>query len=99
MKKYCLVVTYHAAAAGGREEFLEEVAAEGIRETVLAEEGCLKYDYYLSADDPCELVVLEEWTTVENQQAHVARPHMARLREIKNKYMTSTVLQTYWNED
>jgi len=77
---------------GKREAFVEAVYKEGILPPVLAEDGCLRYDYYFSEADPCELLLIEAWETKEHQQVHLTQPHMARLREIKDDYIISTTL-------
>ncbi|MBE6632738.1 MAG: antibiotic biosynthesis monooxygenase [Ruminococcaceae bacterium] len=75
-----------------REAFVEAVKREGILSAVRAEDGCLRYDYYFSEADKNELLLVEAWETKRHQQVHVEQPHMARLREIKDDYIQSTVL-------
>ena len=45
-----------------------------------------------SEADKNELLLVEAWETKRHQQVHVEQPHMARLREIKDDYIQSTVL-------
>jgi quinol monooxygenase YgiN len=75
-----------------REAFIEKVKADGILEAVRGEDGCIKYDYYLSEKDPNELLLIEQWESKQHQQTHIAQPHMARLRELKPAYITETIL-------
>ena len=75
-----------------REAFIQKVKETGILDAIRAEDGCIKYDYYLSEKDPNELLLVEQWETKQHQQVHIAQPHMAQLREFKNDYITSTVL-------
>ena len=75
-----------------REAFIQRVKETGILEAIRAENGCLKYDYYLSEKDPNELLLIEQWESKEHQQVHIAQPHMAQLREFKDHYITKTVL-------
>ena len=75
-----------------REAFIQKVKETGIYDAILAENGCIKYDYYLSDRDPNELLLIEQWETKECQQIHIGQPHMAQLREFKNDYITNTVL-------
>ena len=97
MKSFQLIVTYHAKP-GCREAFLREVSDAGIRASVLAEAGCLKYDYYTAVDDPNDFILLEAWENEAAQQWHVKQPHMALLRSIKEKYVVSAELQTFSQE-
>ena len=75
-----------------REAFIEKVKQTGILDAIRAEDGCIKYDYYLSEKDPNELLLIEQWESKQHQQTHIAQPHMACLREFKNDYITDTYL-------
>ena len=75
-----------------REAFVKRVRDEGIVDAVRAEDGCYRYDYYFSEKDPNELLLIEAWESKEHQQIHIAQPHMARLREIKEEYIKTTTL-------
>ena len=80
---------------GKREAFVERVNAEGIRDAVLAEDGCHRYDYYFSAADPTELLLIEAWETKRHQEVHIEQPHMALLRSFKGEYIESTTLTEF----
>ena len=75
-----------------REEFIRRVKTEGVLEAIRGEDGCIRYDYYLSEKDPNELLLLEQWETKQHQQIHLTQPHMAQLREFKGEYITNTLL-------
>lgn len=75
-----------------REAFIQKVKDTGILDAIRKEEGCLKYEYYLSEKDPNELLLIEQWATKEHQQVHISQPHMAKLREFKADYITNTLL-------
>lgn len=77
---------------GKREAFVERAKAEGIVDEIRKENGCIRYDYYYSENDPNEILLIEEWESKEHQQIHIEQPHMARLREFKNDYIESTKL-------
>ena len=75
-----------------REAFVRKVTETGVLAAIRAEDGCIRYDYYLSEKDPNELLLLEQWQTKEHQQIHIGQPHMARLRALKDDYITNTQL-------
>ena len=75
-----------------REAFIEKMKETGILESIRAEDGCMKYDYYLAEKDPNEILLIEQWETKEHQQIHLTQPHMERLREFKSDYIANTVL-------
>ena len=77
---------------GGREDFLREITGRSIDTAIRAEQGCLCYDYYLSAQDPNVILLVEQWSDPEAQKRHMAQPHMEELRAIKHKYVLDTLL-------
>ena len=83
---YTIYVTFQCYPEK-REAFVERVRTEGILDAVRAEDGCLRYDYYYSEKDPCELLLIEAWENKEKQQIHIEQPHMAKLRGFKNEYI------------
>lgn len=77
---------------GKRGAFIERVKAEGVLDAIRAEDGCLRYDYYLSEKDDNELLLIEQWESKQHQQIHLDQPHMVCLRAFKGTYITDTVL-------
>ena len=75
-----------------RQAFIDRVKAEGVLSAIRAEDGCLRYDYYLSENDENELLLIEQWETKQHQQVHLDQPHMVQLRSFKGEYITDTVL-------
>ncbi len=75
-----------------REKFIDKVKETGVLDAIRAENGCIRYDYYLSEKDPNELLLIEQWESKEHQQIHVKQPHMDTLRSFKDDYITNTVL-------
>ena len=99
MKPLRLLVTY-TAKSGQRDAFLRAVLQSGVPETVLLpdgfrqEDGCLRYDYFLSAERPDEILLIEEWASAEQQQTHLRQPHMQQLKQQKAQYIAETDVQT-----
>ena len=78
---------------GKRAAFIARVKAEGILAAIQAEDGYIKYDYYLSEKDENELLLIEQWESKAHQQAHIEQPHMAQLRGFKAEYIADTELR------
>ena len=77
---------------GQREHFLRALAEAGVVDQVRAEDGCLRYDYYLSLRDENEILLVEKWTEPEAQKVHMTQPHMKVLLDIKNRYVDETAI-------
>ena len=77
---------------GKREAFIQRMKDTGILEAIRAEDGCEKYDYYLSEKDENVILLIEQWASKEHQHVHLDQPHMVTLRSFKGEYITDTVL-------
>lgn len=75
-----------------REAFIQKVKDTGVLDAIRGEDGCVKYDYYLSEKNPNELLLIEQWETRQHQQIHLEQPHMAHMRAFKGDYIRNTVL-------
>ncbi len=89
-----LNVTYRCKP-GMREEFLEMIMTEGIDAASRAEEGNVRYDYYIPVDGSDELLLLEKWKDADALAAHRGEPHFARLGEIKPEFVDDTVIEKF----
>ena len=87
-------VTY-TMKPGMREEFLRRLEEGNFRQTVLAEAGCLGYDYYRGVEDENILLLVERWTDRQAQQLHLQQPHMALVRAAKEACAADTRLELY----
>ena len=75
-----------------REAFIEKMKESGILDAIRAEDGCIRYDYYLSVKDKNEILLIEQWESKEHQQIHIAQPHMDKMRTFKDDYILKTTL-------
>ena len=91
MEELKLYVVYHAKP-GGRELFVRTLVEQGVLTAIRSEPGCVAYDYYFSAQDENELLLIERWQSAEHQRVHMQQPHMARLKAIKEQNVDSTTL-------
>ena len=83
----------YLAKPGCRENFLRQLATEGIIDAIRRENGCLRYDYFLSTERPDEILLAEQWASPEQQEIHLRQPHMARLQQLKTTYIAETAVQ------
>ena len=80
----------YTAKPGCRESFVRDIVEAGILTQIRQEDGCLAYDYYFSAQDENELLLIERWQSAGHQRVHMQQPHMTRLRELKAQYIDDT---------
>ena len=87
-------VTY-TMKPGARAAFLEGLAACGVREDVLREDGCLQYDYFLPVEGEDSVLLMEKWTSREAQKVHLTQPHMAKIAALKEQFVADTQVVLY----
>ena len=66
----------YLAKPGCRETFLRQLTTQGIIDAIRREDGCLRYDYFLSVQNEDEILLVEQWQTEEQQQAQIGRAHV-----------------------
>ena len=76
-----------------REAFIKMVKDTGILDAIRAEDGCIKYDYYLADANENEILLVEQWESKEHQQIHMTQPHMAKLQQYNGDYIVSAALR------
>ena len=80
---------------GMRAAFLERLKAEGIDTASRAEEGNLQYDWFRAIDSDDDLLLIEKYRDASAVAAHVRSPHVARLVELKERYVDELILEKY----
>lgn len=92
MEKLLLHITY-TAKQGMREQFVNEIISSGVLDKIHHEDGCYMYEYYFSAQNENDVLLVEKWESEEKQQIHLTQPHMKVLNEIKDKYIIDVKLE------
>ena len=87
-------VSYHVKD-GRRDAFYQAICERGVRANSYQEEGCMKYDYYFSAEDQNELLLVETWTESALQEAHCATEMFARLQALKGEYVAQVNIDKF----
>lgn len=95
---YTIYVIYKTKE-GHRDDFISELNSSGVAAAVRAEDGCLRYDYYLSEKDENEILLIEAWETKRHQEIHVTQPHIATLKALKEKHVLDTRLGEFELKD
>ena len=86
---------YYRCKNGAAEEFVRAIKESGAQDLVRAEDGCIQYDYHLSLEEHDTVVLLEKWRDCDALAAHMQQPHMATIKELKERYALDTVLERY----
>ena len=80
---------------GMRETFLAAVKAAGIDAAARAEAGNLQYDWFRSAENADDALLIEKYADESAVGAHVRQPHVAQLVALKERYVADMILEKY----
>ena len=80
---------------GSARAFAEEMTSSGTVDLIRGEEGNLRYEYYLSLDDPETLLLIDSWTDQAAIDAHHASPMMATIAALREKYDLHMTVERY----
>lgn len=86
---------YYSGENGAAQKFAQEMVEQGIVAAIRAEEGNLKYDYFIPLDDPETILLIDSW---ENQAAldkHHESKMMKDLAELRDKYNLHMKVERY----
>ena len=86
-------------APGTREELRDLVRKEGIDVDSRNEEGNFKYEFFMSTEEPNDILLIEWWKDVDAWMAHRTLPHYKKLDEIKKGRVLSTEIRKYFTDE
>lgn len=68
----------------------------GFPEVVQSENGCIEYNYFVSAFGKENVVVLiEKWESEKLQKAHLDTPHMQNMKTFKDSFVEKTTVEIF----
>lgn len=76
----------YTGTGGNARVFAEEMMSSGTLDKIRAEEGNLRYEYYVSLEDPETVLLIDSWADQEAIDAHHASPMMATIAALREKY-------------
>ncbi|MBR3231123.1 MAG: antibiotic biosynthesis monooxygenase [Lachnospiraceae bacterium] len=71
---------------GAARRFAEEMTSSGTVAAIRAEAGNLRYEYYLSMEDPETVLLIDSWETQKAIDVHHASPMMGTIARLREKY-------------
>jgi Uncharacterized conserved protein, contains double-stranded beta-helix domain len=86
---------YYSGEHGNARRFVEEMESSGTARAVRAEEGNLRYDYFVSKDDPETVLLIDSWAGQKALDAHHQTPMMGTIAALREKYDLSMKAERY----
>ncbi|MBR4392462.1 MAG: antibiotic biosynthesis monooxygenase [Oscillospiraceae bacterium] len=81
-----IVNLYYTGKGGNARRFAVEMEQSGIADRIRAEEGNLRYEYFVPLNDPETILLIDAWRDQAALDAHHASPMMAQLAMLREKY-------------
>lgn len=78
-------ITY-SGVDGNARAFAQEMVERGLVDAIRAQEGNLRYEYYLPFDQPEDVLLVDEWNNQEALDIHHASPLMQEIIALRKKY-------------
>lgn len=76
----------YSGTGGNARAFAEEMISSGTVDKIHAEKGNLRYEYYVSLDDPEMVLLIDSWADQAAIDAHHASPMMETIAALREKY-------------
>lgn len=71
---------------GNAKKFAEEMTSSGVVDRVRAEEGNIRYDYFVPLDDNETVLLIDEWKNEAALDLHHKSPMMSEIVALREKY-------------
>ena len=77
---------YYTGTNGSARKFAEEMEQSGTAARIRAEDGNLRYDYFLPMNDPETVLLIDSWKDQASLDIHHASPMMGTIAALREKY-------------
>ena len=89
----------YTGKSGSARAFAEEMTSSGTVDMIRNEDGNLRYEYYLSFDDPETVLLIDEWSDQAAIDRHHASPMMQKITELRDKYDLHMTVERYVSDE
>ena len=86
---------YYTGKNGSARKLVEEMESSGTADSIRAEKGNLRYDYFFSASDSETVLLIDSWESQEAIDAHHATPMMQTIATLREKYDLHMTAERY----
>ena len=86
---------YYSGTNGNARKFAEEMLSSGIVDEIRAEDGNLKYEYFLPLNDDETVLLIDSWKHQKALDIHHQSPIMQKIIYLREKYDLSMKVERY----
>ena len=84
---------------GSARKFVQEMETSGTVDTIRKEPGNLRYEYWISFDDPETVLLIDFWVGQAAIDAHYASPMVKAIVGLHDKYDLHMTFEHYVSEE
>lgn len=77
---------YYTGDGDNARLFMEEMESSGTANLIRNEEDNIRYDYFIPANDPHTVLLIDSWESQEALDRHHATPMMQTIAALREKY-------------
>lgn len=86
---------YYTGKNGNAKKFAQEMLSRGIVEKIRAEEGNIKYEYFLPMNDEETVLLIDCWKDQQSLDKHHNSPMMQGIIGLREKYDLHMQVERY----
>lgn len=90
-----IIVELFYASSEDRDAHMKAVQESGADALCRAEEGNIRYEYFVGTKDDHSTILLEQWESPEAQEKHTHTSQFKTIIDLKKKYVQSQKLYKY----
>ena len=90
---------YYTGENGNAKRFAEEMVSSGIVSDIRAEDGNLRYEYFIPMEDTESVLLIDSWKDQRSIDVHHASPMMKRITELREKYDLHMKVERYISDE
>ncbi len=90
---------YYSGVNGNARKFAEEMIAAGVVADIRAEDGNIRYEYFLPVDDAETVLLIDSWKDQYSIDEHHASPMMAKITALRAKYDLHMKVERYVSDE
>ena len=90
---------YYTGINGNARRFAEEMERSGTADRIRAEDGNLRYAYFIPLGDAETVLLIDQWRDQAAIDAHHASPMMAEIAALREKYDLHMTVERFVSDE
>lgn len=94
-----IVNIYYSGENGNALKFAEEMVSSGIVNSIRAEKGNIRYDYFSPLEDKETILLIDSWKDQHSINMHHESPMMEQIIQLREKYDLHMRVERYISDE